>query len=253
MVVLAGVLLASGALALSWYFVLRDTSEPASLREAVRRFREENRAATGPLPVATPEPGVYVYATSGSESVDVLFGASHEYPEQTTITVEQGGCGLLLRWDALSTRSTTWEVCPSSAGWAIRKYSEVHRFFGQTERTTYVCDAGSLWGPVPQTPGSTFERHCSTGKTRENSVGRVVRIETLAVGDEQIETAHLTLAVTLAGRTDGTGTFDLWLATDNGLVVRLSLENDNASSSAIGDVRYREVARLELVSDEPRT
>lgn len=249
---LAALLLAGGALALSWYFLLRDTPEPASLEGAVTRFREDDRPAGSALPVPTPEPGVYVYATSGSESVDVLFGSSHEYPERTTITVAQGGCGLLLRWDALSTRSTTWDVCPSSEGWAIRSYSEVHRFFGQTERTTYVCDAASLWAPASQTAGATFERHCATKDTTENSAGRVVGVEMLPVGDVQLETVHLALSLALKGRTEGTGTIDLWLATDNGLVARLRLTNDNATDSAIGAVGYREVARLDLVSMEPR-
>ncbi len=252
-VVSAALLLVAGALALAWFFFVRDTSEPASLESAVARFREGDRPADDAFPVPTPELGVYVYATSGSESVDVLLGSRHEYPQRTTITVEPGGCGLLMRWDALNTRSTTWDVCPGPDGWAIRGYSEIHRFFGQTERTTYLCDASSLWAPASQTPGTSVERQCATEDTTEDSAGRVVGVEQLPVGDVEVETVHLTLAETLTGRTAGTGTFDLWLATDNGLVVRLGMRNDNTSDSAIGEVRYREVALLDLLSAEPRT
>ena len=40
-----------------------------------------------------PEPGVYVYATTGSAKVDALNGAAHTYPAETTITVTLEGCG----------------------------------------------------------------------------------------------------------------------------------------------------------------
>ncbi len=233
-ILLAALALAGVAVALAWSLLVHDTSEPASVQAAVARFRADDRPAVGVLSAPTPEPGVYVYATSGSESVDALLGSTHTYPQQTTITVEKDGCGLHLRWDALAGRSTTWELCPSREGWAVLSYAEVHRFFGQTERTTYVCDTGSLWTPASEAPGTTFDRRCSTGDTTEDSAGRVVGAETLNVGDEQLETMHLALSLTLSGRSRGTGTLDLWLATDNGLVVRLSLTNDNVS-----DVRDR--------------
>ena len=183
----------------------------------------------------------------------MLLGSRHEYPQRTTITVEPGGCGLLLRWDALETRSTTWDVCPQEDGWTIRSYSEVHRFFGQTERTTYVCDAGSLWAPASTEPGTTFERRCASADTREEAAGTVVGVEAVPVDGSELDTVHLALALTLNGRTSGTGTFDVWLATTNGLIARLGLTNDNASDSAVGAVQYREVAELDLLDTEPRT
>ena len=240
------------ALALWWYFVLRDSATPLSVESALERYRSES-VRTGEQSVGeVPEPGVYVYATKGFEAIDALLGSRPDYPAHTTITVEPGGCGLLLRWDALTDRSTTWNLCPRPGGWRIDDYREVHRFFGQTERTTYRCVAESIWAPASLATGTTFERRCSTSGTTETTMGRVVGADTLRVGAGVVQTAHIALFLTLDGRTRGTGTMDIWLATANGLVVRLFLTNHNESESAIGAVRYAESARLDLVSLQPR-
>ncbi|HEY7729413.1 MAG TPA: hypothetical protein VH950_00765, partial [Gaiellaceae bacterium] len=48
----------AAAAALVWALALRDTSEPASVDDAVRRFREAAQSGDTPAPA-----GVYVYAT----------------------------------------------------------------------------------------------------------------------------------------------------------------------------------------------
>lgn len=200
-----------------------------------------------------PVPGVYLYATAGFEEVDALLGSRHDYPAETTITVSHGGCGVRLRWDPLDARSTTWNLCPADGAWTIEGYDEVHRFLGGTERTHYRCDTGSLWRPAADAAGTALGRRCTTGDTTETASGEVVGRERRTVGGESVETVHVSLELLLEGRTRGTGLLEAWLLPSTGLVVRLVLENDNRSASAIGDVRYRERATLDLLSLEPRT
>ncbi len=247
-------MLAGVAVALAWSLLVHDTSEPASVQAAVARFRADDRPAVGVVSAPTPEPGVYIYATSGSESVDALLGSTHTYPQQTTITVQKdraagstcaGTRSLVARRPGSSARAERAGLCsatPKSTASSARP----------SGRRTSAIPARS-GRRQSEAPGTTFDRRCSTDDTTEDSAGRVIGPEALDVGDEQLETLHLALSLTLSGRSRGTGTLDLWLATDNGLVVRLSLTNDNVSESAIGDVHYREVAQLELVSTEPVT
>jgi hypothetical protein len=241
----AALVAAVGVAAAVWAFVLRDPAEPVSVAAAVAAFRENGSGA--PIE-GGPEPGVYVYRTSGHEEVDALTGSRHDYPAETTITVTAGGCGALLAWNALGGRSTTWEICRSGEAWALAGYRETHRFFGQTETTDYRCASGSFWLPEA---GSPTTRTCTTGDRDETSRVTLVGAEPVDVAGTRTETGHVGVELELTGTTDGSGTIDAWLL-DTGLPARLVLANDNRSRSAIGDVRYTEQAELELVSIEPR-
>jgi hypothetical protein len=239
---------AAAALVPLWVFVLRDTAEPVSLKQVIEEFR-----SAGSSTAAAPRSfeGVYLYDTIGLEEIDALLGARHEYPPQTTITVTAGGCGILLRWDALEERTTTWEFCPGGdEGWTIAGYREVHAFFGNTVRTDYRCEPGSLWWPLDDARGVTWTRRCATGETTETAEGRVVGRE--PVGPGGLTGIHLSLETTLEGSTRGTGTFDVWLEESTGFPLRIAFTNDNRTGSAIGDVHYTERVELRLTSLEPR-
>jgi hypothetical protein len=243
----AALALAAALVVPLWWFVLRDTSGPVSLEEVIEEFRSSGASAA-----AAPQAfeGVYVYDTAGYEETDALFGARHDYPRQTTLTVTAAGCGVLLRWDALEERSTTWELCPGDGVWTIAAYREVHAFFGNTVRTEYRCDPGSPWWPAGEAAGYTWTRHCSTGETTETALGTSLGPE--VAGPGELAATHLSLETTLEGATRGRGTFDLWLEESTGFPLRIAFTNDNKTGSAIGDVRYTEQVELELTSLEPR-
>ena len=76
----AGIAVVVAALA-TWQLAFRDTTKPASLDDALARFRAQAATANIPIP-----PGVYVYATTGSEFVSALGGLRHRYPARSTIT-----------------------------------------------------------------------------------------------------------------------------------------------------------------------
>ena len=138
-----------------------DAARPAPAGSALARFR-----ASDPSPRGID--GVYTYRTTGGESLDVLGGATHRYPAETTITVVETACGVRLRWDALAGRSTTLTLCTRSGGVELRGLEEVHSFFGRTDLTRYACTQGS---------GGSFACRAahSTATGQESAVGRAER------------------------------------------------------------------------------
>jgi hypothetical protein len=243
----------AGTLALAvlgvWYLVLRDTTDPATVEEALTTFREETDS--GPRQASPVPEGVYVYRTAGFEKTDALTGVTHRYPSRSTITVTADQCGLRLRWDLLEGRSTTWTVCVVSGRWDVESQEERHTFFGRTERTTYTCTDTSL-RPAGDRPGTSFAVLCSTGSAEERGSGRVVALEILRVAGETVETVHVRRRASFTGRIRGRSTQDVWLARDAGVPVRLEMTTDTTNDSAVGDVHYEEHVSLRLVSLEPR-
>lgn len=230
----------------AWWFLFRDVAEPATVGEAVSAYREQGAGGGSTVP-----PGVYVYATDGSEHTDALSGVTHRYPPSSTITVTGAPCGVSLRWDVLRGRSTTWTVCTGKSDWIERRSFERHTFFGVTDETAYTC-TGTPFRPAGDRPGTAFKVDCSTGKARERGPGRVVGRETVRVGAVSVATVHIRTTTSLSGDTTGTSTSDFWLARSTGLPVRVDMVSRTTNGSLIGDVHYEERVSLRLTSLLPR-
>ena len=246
----AGVAAVAGAVAVglfgAWWFLLRDVAEPATVGEAVTAYREQGNTRSSSIP-----PGVYVYATDGSEQTDALGGVTHRYPRTSTITVSGAPCGAALRWDVLRGRSTTWTVCTGTSSWSKRSAFERHTFFGVTDKTAYSCTS-TPFRPDGDRPGTTFTVACSTGKATEDGPGRVVGVEALDVGGTHVPTVHIRTTTSFSGDTTGDSTDDFWLARDSGVPVRITMVSTTTNGSLIGDVHYRERVTLRLTSLTPR-
>ncbi|MCZ7590495.1 MAG: hypothetical protein M5U27_16895 [Gaiella sp.] len=230
----------------AWWFLLRDVAEPATVGEAVAAYRQDGAGGRSTIP-----PGVYVYATDGSERVDALGGTTHRYPRTSTITVSAVPCGVRLRWDVLRGRSTAWTVCTGASGWTERSSHERHTFFGVTDATTYRCN-GTPFRPAGDRPGTTFTVDCSTGKATEQGTGRVVRRQTVRVGGTPVPAVQVRTTTSFAGDTTGSATNDFWLARETGLPVRIGMVSRTTTGSLVGDVHYEERVSLRLVSLTPR-
>ena len=232
--------------AATWFFVVRDTTEPVGVDEAVTSFRTDTEPGTAESPI--PE-GVYVYATDGSEKTDAFLGEKHDYPAQTTITVTAFGCGASLLWRPVKGRSTRFVVCATPDGWELRTQDERHTFYGRTEKTTYHCEDAL----IRPTAGTTeWDVSCSTGTTDETGTAGFVGHETVRVGGEEVEAEHVRRETTLSGETRGTTTHDLWFHPETGVPVKLVLVSHTANDSPIGEVHYDEDVTLVLTSLEPR-
>ena len=217
--------------------LLHDTAKPASVADAVHRFRTGG-AGGGKLD------GVYLYATTGGESVDALGGAHHRYPATTSITAVGAPCGVKLRWDALQGRSTTWTLCSTRAGVGLGTEEVVHTFFGQADDTTYACAGTELLRSGPF--------HCRSQRGRQDGTVTVVGRETVDVGGKPVKVLHVRTVGRISGGDQGAETVDWWLGTATGLPVRVAFSSHTSRKTFVGRVHYSEDADLRLRSLTPR-
>ena len=113
----------------------------------------------------------------------------------------------------------------------------MHEFFGTRDERTYDCTSGS---------SLSGGWRCQFEDTTEAATGGELGTERI----DGVETIHVRLETRISGDTNGTGTRDFWLRRSDGFPIRLTATNDNKTSSAVGDVAYRERYELEL-SDRP--
>jgi hypothetical protein len=229
---LLAIVLVGGGLgvAVAGGWLLHDSAKPAKVAEAVSRLRTSGSKGS-----------VYVYATAGHERVDAFVSATHVYPARTAVTVVRVACGERLTWDALEGRSNTWVLCKTPHGYELRSETEAHRFFGQSDRTTYACQ-DVLLGPG----GKTFR--CRSAGGRESGTIRVIARERLPLG----AALHVQTVGHVTGGDSGTETTDWWLA-ESGLPLRLAFSSKTSRKVTVGRAHYSERADLRLVSTTPRS
>ena len=238
--------------------LLRESSEPASVRAAIERFRALPAAARELPPGLrgrAPEPGVYVYATRGSEISRVLGTRRHAYPARTTITVSATPAGCLrTRWDVLATRWDASLACPrADGGWRLISLSEQHEFAGHVDTRTYVCTPGSTARP-PQPepePGATWRSSCAIEGTTTADDGVVLGPRTPTLDGRRRSTVLLRTRTRVSGETTGTGTTLTWVLPDTGLIVRRTIANASTTETIVGAVPYEERATLALTTARP--
>lgn len=223
--------------------LFHDHAKAAKIEDALRRFRENDRD------VKELE-GVYVYATTGGESIDVLGGANHHYPAQTSITARRVACGLELDWAALQGRTTTWTLCSTDAGIELRGSDEQHKFFWQTDRTNYAC-TGALLVPAGEAAAAGYDFSCTAPKAAEQGTAQLVGPETITVGGAPVATIHARTIGTISGENQGIETVDWWLDTATAVPVRILLKSRTSRKTIVGLTHYREDADLRLVSMTP--
>jgi hypothetical protein len=259
----AVVLLAGGAIVV--LVVLRDPAEPVSVDEAVTRFRDREGEAGGgdagdPSGSAPPAPGVYVYATTGSEGVDALDGSEHAYPAQSTVTVTAADDGCLsFRWDALVQRWDDELLCPTDGGWSRSETTLFHSFFNQDETRSYTCDAPGFVPPPAADDDTELTWTCDSagsgrsGESHEEGTGQVMGLDPVYMAGVERPALHVRYETEVSGETTGGGTVDRWYALDRyPLVLREVKSETTSSETAIGTVHYHEDYELELTTWDPQ-
>jgi hypothetical protein len=231
------VIVGAGAAAIARGLIFHDTAKPASIEDAVHRFQT---SGGGRSKLA----GVYLYATSGGESIDALGGANHRYPATTSVTAVGTRCGVRLRWDALVGRTATWTLCATPAGVELSTWEVVHTFFGRSDRTTYTCAV-----PLLLRAGSF---HCRSARGGQSGRVTVVGREEVVVAGKAVSTLHVRTVARVTGGDHGTETADWWLGTQSGLPVRLLLSSRTSRPLFLGRVHYKEDVDLRLRSTIPK-
>lgn len=245
-ILLGGLVVAGIAGARAGVFA-HDRTHPASVQDALRRFRQGDRS------VRSLE-GVYPVATTGSETLDVLGGARHPYPATTTLTARRTACGLRIDWQALQERSNTWQLCSAAAGIELASTSERHRFFWSSDTTTYTCSGALLLPSAEADIDGARPRPftCTNKDAREAGTAVSLGRMTLRVGGTSVEAEHVRTTTVITGGSQGRETTDWWLDTRTGLPVRVALASRTSRKTIVGTAHYTETAELQLASLVPR-
>lgn len=231
-----------GGVAVAGGLFFRDTSRPASVTAALGAFRTEDPHPTG-------DEGLYLYDTTGGESLDVLNGATHAYPATTTLALTRAACGVRLRWQALTGRSTTWVLCGGGRGTVEQSDDEVHTFFGQTDHTNYAC--AGVW-PSTGPAGARRAFACRSAHGSERGFAVLVGRGAVLVGGTRVDAVHVRTTAQVSGTSHGTETVDWWLAGSAAAPVRIMLTSRTSRKEPIvGTAHYRERAVLRLESLTP--
>ena len=195
--------------------------------------------------------GLYKYATTGYETTDALGDARHDYPPETYLTIQPGGCGTLVRWQPLAQRYEEWDYCPDGRmdGW----YSYFEWFqFGNTDH--WECPQPA---DVQGEPGSSWTIECFRSETPnaaaavETITYEVLGHEPITVGTQEVQTLHVRATEVGTGGSVADGVVDTWYLPGTHLPVRRTVVYDSITDSRIGSVRYHEQAEIQLISFLP--
>ncbi|HEX9258321.1 MAG TPA: hypothetical protein VF855_02210, partial [Acidimicrobiales bacterium] len=249
------VVLLTAAVVGGWWYAHRNSTTPVSPDEAVERY-ERGRSSSTTSPSTSPStevqttvlarlpaPGVYVYATSGSDSVDALSGASHRYPATTTITVEPADCGVTQRWLALEERWDQWTSCTDGRGILLRDFTGFHRFFGQATTEKWVCSGEAR--PAAANPGTTWRATCDEQGVTTVWQGTVVGAESLHVGSETVPVQRVRISLD-DGLPADKQNYEAWYLEGTDLLVRQTADIETSNSTSVGTVIYREHYTIDL-------
>jgi hypothetical protein len=246
------------------FTMLRDQARDITTDEALDRFRQMTTSSVAPIEQAltsseapadapdVPEPGVYRYRTTGEESIDALGGASHRYPEETTITVTPDGCGVLLRWDALRERRDEWRLCATADGIELQPLGlKYHEFFGRPTSEDIVCDRTVLLVPADREPRVPVTQDCRMASDPWFPTWEVLAWDERTVDGTEIDVVHTRMTVVDDDPTYGEQTTIDWWLTPSGLPVQATATKWSVSPSPIGAVTYEEEFTLSLISLRP--
>ena len=241
-VAVAGVLLVGVAA-----IVLHDRTKPYTSEQAVADFRSQHPTASTSAAADQVRPGVYTYATTGHEQVNVLGGSRHEYPTETTITYRRTACGGEGRWQPLQDRYSTNEVCATDAGGELRRAFQRHTFFGQADEQDLVCPPGLVLLPLQPHAGQVSTATCRGKDSTVTLRIEVLGLTQLEVGGRRTDVVHLVVTGDLAGAARGRTRTEEWL-TPGGLTVRTVSSVASDRQTPVGTAHYTEQYSQDLRS-----
>ena len=247
-----------------------DAARSVDADEALDRFRNDTSVpgtaidstlvpvADTTIPAAvvtTPEPGVYRYATEGSESVDILGGTTHVYPAETLLTVVDRGCGALLRWDVLRERFDEWNICATPEGitWQPTDMVWYHEFFGSGRREPAACDRAALVVPADFMPLAPQALDCTCDNRPWPAVWEVLGSETRVIEGVEVPVMHVRMTIDWVGELYERTVNDWWFAATGLPVAMTSTKESRSDSGVLGAVTYTETYSAELLSLTPMT
>lgn len=231
-----------------WWMFFQNRQKPVDVKKVVRNFEPGRRGAGA----GKPTPGVYLYATTGNESISALGGQTNTYPATTTLTVIDTPCGVDTRWEILTNRSDLEHHCRDARGTWTKDSSETSdRFFNQTQVDVATCEHVVELVASPQ-PGTSKTGRCTSGSSFFDVTYTVVGTESITIGGTKVAAVHLRITSTQGGERKGGGTKDQWVQAGTNLVLRSRVHDNVRSPSPVGEVTYKQDYEITMKSLTPK-
>lgn len=250
-----GFLIAAFAAAVAillWLNWPHDEPIKATVKDAVRSFREQAPQSARPGEGEKPAPGVYRYATRGSESVAAdVFSTTHTYNGISTITVSSGNCGDIERWEVLRERWSEIEWCGDPSDAERWKVTELHEFYGTKEQDTFQCQGQSVGRPPFKETSTRLKNRCMSAGSLALGASQLKGFVSVAVGGEEYKAAYIVSQSVVKGDTTGTTNTAEWRRLSDGLLLRRRVSTD-VLTNAGGGAHYTENYMIELIDPHPQ-
>jgi hypothetical protein len=234
------------------------TSSPAkqvSLKQAESRL--PSSPATGPLS-HRPSPGVYQYSGSGTDRLTLPPKSQPEGPSMPGTVILQGQDCWTFRIDYSTHHWQSWDFC--------RRGVELRETGGQlwqlwplgplslTNSTSITCTPEVPIVPAQPTTGQRWTAHCTAsssavkGKMEATAVYSYLGRTTVAVNGEKVPADHLSITQTDQGAQKGTESYQMWVQTGTGLLLRLDQDIKVTTATPLGASTYTQHGTLSLAS-----
>jgi hypothetical protein len=240
----------------------RGPSKP-SIGGAVDRFRSSTTAPNDSVPMR-PDPGVYIYAGTGSEHLSFLATQQSQAGNLPgTVTWGADGCWTFAI-EYNSFHRQTWDRCSRNGRLVEPRNTTDQKFdFGalsQSEHTVVVCAPPITIFDPKAAPGDRVATRC-TGRSQTTKADMSQRGAVTYVGRTRVEVAgervpalHYTQVIRISGDQTGASQEDLWLGL-NGLPLqeRRTISVKSPAPAPLNEVTYTEQGTWRITSLTPRT
>ena len=227
--------------------VFGNSATSISFREAFEEFsaQQDSEANVGDGDERLPQVGVYRYSITGSETIESIVSASHDYPAESAVTVTRSGCGVKIEWAPLRERSEYLEVCRIDGRLVLTNYGGAHEFFGMRNEHSVTCPDQTWLIPAAAEVGNN-KVTCEGGDLVHDRTTTSVKATDVVIDGKRIDgfvvETEFVAEGTFNGTTIRTMTFD-----EDGMLLSWSDVVDGFSKTPIGDADYTEEFSLTLI------
>lgn len=232
-----------------------EVAAPSPTSRPVPTTRPSSPPPAPPGPLRAPTAGVYVFASSGYESVDIA-GGRREMPDETPFTLQTTAAGFSTRLQPYTQHVDLREFSHEGAGIHLERWYMERTFFGQTVAQDYRCSGDQPAWTRNAAPGDQTRLRCAWDQRADlEGTSTLQGYEDVALGDGDSVRGvpHLVVDATLTGDVEGHSRLDLWLHPETGQVLREIRDIQVDTPSPFGRVRYREATEFHLWSLTPQT
>lgn len=242
------------------YLTFRDNARPVGIDAAKERIAKsaapEDSAAS-----RRPEPGVYRYEGSGTESLSTPPLSQGQGPTMPgTVELGEDGCWTF-RIDFSTNHWQAWDVCPKGNDLVETGGQSWQRWMigptAVTNLSDFTCADGAMRIPAEPAADDEWPARCTgtneavDGEAISEGTYRFIGEKTVQVGDVALAAHGFVSERTMSGAQVGTERSEVWFATDTGLPLSNERTVEARTDTPIGESTYTETGEFHLVSVEP--